>query len=343
MTRTATRRSGFTLVELLVAVALAIVILGLVIYIVNSATFDSYRVVGAGDRLSQWLIQAKYRAMRDEAPRGLRLYINNGVVTECALIEQPQAWAPPDPNVRLHVVYLSSDGTTRPTGNSNRRVFVSFPNSLLRDDFTTAVAAGDLLQIPELGYSARLLQIIPIAPGPAAPGVPAPPSIMPRDLLAELILDDSGVNWGPGVELGAAYSNTAGEQNQSTLIVSGFVFYRREQEVLGEPTLLLPSGMVVDMAASATGLPTTGVYDILFAPSGQVYVSGAQSGFIGLLLRDANKLPGQPTVALPAQYDVAGEMVIVAIYTKTGMVATFPVANEPDPFRYAKEAVNAGL
>jgi Tfp pilus assembly protein FimT len=342
MTRTANRRSGFTLVELLVAVALAIVILGLVIYIVNSATFDSYKVVGAGDRLSQWLIQAKYRAMRDEAPRGLRLYINNGVVTDCALIEEPQAWAPPNPNVRLHFVYLN-DGTTRPTGNNNRRVFVSFANSLLRDDFTNAVSAGDLLQIPELGYSARLLQIIPVATGPAPPGVPAPPSIMPRDLLAELILDDSGVNWGPGVELGAAYSNTAGEQNQSTLIVSNFGIYRRSQEVLGEPTLLLPRGMVVDMGASATGLPTTGVFDILFSPSGQVFVNGAQSGFIGLLLRDANKLPGQPTVALPAQYDLAGEMVIVAIYTKTGMVATFPVANGPDPFLYAKEAVNAGL
>src|SRR5205814_1794685 len=128
MTRTADRR-GFTLVELLVAIALAIVVLGLAIYIVNTATFDSYKVVGSGDRLSQWLIQAKNRALRDKAPRGLRLIVNaSGQVTECAFIEQSEPWVRPAPvkpddgtdplvqkPVRLHLLYLS-DGTTPPAG-----------------------------------------------------------------------------------------------------------------------------------------------------------------------------------------------------------------------------------
>src|SRR3982750_3750003 len=135
MTRAAARRRGFTLVELLVAIALAIVILGLTIYIVNTATFDSYKVVGSGDRLSQWLIQAKNRALRDKAPRGLRLIINNGLVTECAFIEQSEPWVRPTPTkpddgndplvqkpVRLHFLYQSS-GTTVPVGSNQRRVF----------------------------------------------------------------------------------------------------------------------------------------------------------------------------------------------------------------------------
>src|SRR6476620_1997238 len=117
MTRTAPRR-GFTLVELLVAIALAIVILGLTIYIVNSATFDSYKVVGAGDKLSQSLMQAKNRALRDKQPRGVRLFVtdeyptgvkvaNLKVVKEYAFIEQPESWFPGDPTSAFQIEYFN--------------------------------------------------------------------------------------------------------------------------------------------------------------------------------------------------------------------------------------------
>lgn len=90
-------RRGFTLIELLVVMALMAVMAGFAILFFPNAA-SSAREARAATNLQGWLNIAKQRAMRDQAPRGLRLWVTsttvNGVtipnvVTDCQYIEQP--------------------------------------------------------------------------------------------------------------------------------------------------------------------------------------------------------------------------------------------------------------
>ena len=95
--RNVAARPAFTIIELLVAMALAITLLGLAVAVSQSSAFDSYKTVGAADRVSQWMLVAKNRALRDRAPRGVRLIMDSTGSTcrEIAYIEMPEAYVVP--------------------------------------------------------------------------------------------------------------------------------------------------------------------------------------------------------------------------------------------------------
>src|SRR5688572_2733931 len=105
MTRVLRRRPGFTLVELIVVIALIIVIAALTVAVFNSGFISSQRVTGGADRIGTAMLIAKQRALRDRAPRGVRFHLTpdprdptvpprSFVVTEFQYIEQPDAWSP---------------------------------------------------------------------------------------------------------------------------------------------------------------------------------------------------------------------------------------------------------
>ncbi len=92
-------RNGFTLIELLVVMSLIAVLATLAIMFFPNAA-SSQVEARAGTLVQGWLTMAKQRAMRDQAPRGVRLWVNNttfyagatlmtNVVTDCQFIEQP--------------------------------------------------------------------------------------------------------------------------------------------------------------------------------------------------------------------------------------------------------------
>src|SRR5437868_2093965 len=83
------RRHGFTLVELLVVMGLLLVLAALAVMIIPSISNDQRATQGA-TQLQQWLEIAKQRAMRDRAPRGIRLVPGSiaGQITELEYIEQ---------------------------------------------------------------------------------------------------------------------------------------------------------------------------------------------------------------------------------------------------------------
>lgn len=355
MTSTAARRVGFTLVELLVAIAIAIAILGLALYVANSATFESYKVVGSGDRLSQWLMIAKNRALRDKTPRGIRLFVTTNPatptlqqVTECAYIEQPDAWIPSDPGTKFQVFFKwsgsaytsNTSANPAPQPNVTGNVYLTLSGNDVAAFSAAGVQQGDTIVVPDIGIACQALS------GPTAPDADAPAGVSFQFSVALL------------PDLGAANTNTTGSTpTVATYQTSNFGIYRQPQLLLGEPTLQIPSGMAIDVANSVEGsstLPLSGTspnqfYDILFAPGGEVI--GKTTGFIGLLLRDVNRVPASVqlgTTPNPNDYDKAGEMIAVAIYTRTGAIATQPVANVAgqaggDQFNFAKDAINTGL
>ncbi len=83
-------RAGFTLIELMVVILLLLVLTTIAVLIVPTM-FGQQRASEGASQLQGWLLIAKGRALRDQAPRGIRLNIQAGTrfVTDLQYIEQP--------------------------------------------------------------------------------------------------------------------------------------------------------------------------------------------------------------------------------------------------------------
>ena len=99
-------------------------------------------------------------------------------------------------------------------------------------------------------------------------------------------------------------------------------------------------------------------FDILFAPSGQVY--GNTSGLICLWVRQVGgQFPLHPRQTDPvarldcdplAAYNSAAQQSLIVVYTKNGLIATQGINPPPaaptvgyDPYQFAKDGINTGL
>ncbi len=343
--RTPAARPAFTIIELLVAMALAVTLLGLAVAVSQSSAFDSYKTVGSADRVSQWMLVAKNRALRDRAPRGVRLIMDSTGSTcrEIAYIEMPEPYIVP-PGARLALVYSASGS---PLMITDKQVFLT---GVSYADFSASVSVGDLFTIPELGGAYKVDAIAdasgyPAASKPAGATIELSVGLNPTD--HKLRLPD----------LGAAYSPTpgAGQPLNPVYVTANFGIYRQARPLLGEPTQQLPLGMVIDLASSVkTGPPMSPIYnhniplvgvnrDILFAPSGEVMF--ASEGLIVCLMRDINRNPAAIDLTNQTDLDKAGQMILIAIYAKTGAIATQNVApiSQNDPYKFAKDGINTGL
>src|ERR1017187_5521317 len=84
-------RSGYTLIELLVVISIIAVLAAITVAFLPSAAANATEA-RAAIQLQGWLNIAKQRALRDQAPRGLRLWpsaANPLQCIECQYIEQP--------------------------------------------------------------------------------------------------------------------------------------------------------------------------------------------------------------------------------------------------------------
>ena len=344
--RTPAARLAFTIIELLVAMGIALTLLGLAVAVSQSSAFDSYKIVGSADRVSQWMLVAKNRALRDRAPRGVRLIVDPATNTckEIAYIEMPEAYIVP-PGARLALVYSVPVMPMPPTTISDKQVFLT---GISHADFIASVSIGDLFTIPELGGAYKIdaiadASLLAAASKPAGATIELRIGASPAEHVARL------------PDLGAAYSPTPGPglPLNAVYVTANFGIYRQARPLLGEPTQQLPLGMVIDLASSmeTTGspmyshnIPLVGTNrDILFAPSGEVMF--ANEGLIVCLMRDINRNPAKIDLRIQTDLDKAGQMILIAIYAKTGAIATQNVApaSVGDPFRFAKDGINTGL
>jgi len=84
-------------------------------------------------------------------------------------------------------------------------------------------------------------------------------------------------------------------------------------------------------------------FDILFSPSGELI--GVNGGIVALTLRDTTRAASVSPLTNQTKYDLAGQMILICIYAKTGAIATQTVAppSVNDPFKFAKDGINTGL
>src|SRR5262249_45345386 len=121
------------------------------------------------------------------------------------------------------------------------------------------------------------------------------------------------------------------------------------RQISGEQPLLLPQGVLIDFGInpnyaggkailSTPPLRTTGVYEILFAPSGAVVGQGTGLGPLLLWVRDNSNATQKSTTL------IRGGATLVTVQTRTGFIATHPVANSTtDPYLFARDARSSGM
>lgn len=322
------RRNGFTLVELMVAMSIAIILAGMTVGLVYSTgAATSQKVVGAADKVSGWLMIAKNRAVRDGNAQGVRFFIDGDKVTQAQYIEKPPKPFVPnptgDPNgARIVLVYTDGNGNGI-VDPAEKQVFYYPGNGPPSASvFGTSVNTGDMLMLSEFGTAFRIDSI----------GSDTTISLGGTSVTArQLTLADFP-------ETGAAHA--AG--GEAAHVTYGVAFQGQPRPVFGEQTLQIGENTCIDYRTTP-GITTLGVsapagyFDVLFSSSGQVYAATSTS-ITALWVRDPTKTGN------PFDFPNAGEQVLVVVYPKTGSISTCLVNAGPGgAHKFAYEGINAGL
>ena len=311
-------RPGFTLIELLVVIGLILVLVGITVSISSSGLIDSHRTVGAGDRASGWLIIARSKAQREGAPRGVRFIRDAGnpsLIKEAQYLEVPDPYTP-QPNPLSPTIRPLI--TLADDGAGNRTATVNL-STINIGDLIANVEAGDTLSLPDFRVLVRITGAIP------------PSGVIP---VSGTFLPQFGGN--------------------TQVTTSNFGFIRKARPMLGEPILQITGDNAIDASLSqfAPGSDPS-VIDILFAPNGEVI--GTTQGKTILWIRNPTFSPTFATTFNRSQYEQAGQMGLIAVYTKTGAISTHPVAlpqgsatavfGSPttEPYQFANDGRSSGL
>jgi prepilin-type N-terminal cleavage/methylation domain-containing protein len=289
-------RPGFTLVELLVVMGLILVLASLALMIIPSISSEQRATQGA-TQLQQWLESSKQRALRDRAPRGLRLVPGSTFrqVTDVQFLEQA-------PDYHL--------GTAKATINGRSTTFYSRAKTTGLSPFVT-FDMFDPTNPTVLGANAPPIPLGVDDPNGSGADFPVLP--------------------GDSIELGgqiyritsAARRNVPNPggylQLASTPPAMATINYRiiRRARPVGDEPMTLPQNIIIDLnrglGYDLSYDPFTGAYDIMFAPDGRVVGMYAGLDKIILWVRDA-------TVA-----DNLNDPTLVVIYPRTGQIVAHPV------------------
>ena len=353
-------RTGFTLIELLVVMVLLAVLAALMIaFFPNAAT--SAREARAATQLQGWLNIAKQRALRDQAPRGLRLWIRlpdagafgpstwgsstNYQQFDVVLYDNGNGWGP------LSYRCIQANAGNAPTNGSYWTLnyivtdcqYIEQP-----DDF-----GGGTIVAPVAGSTqVTMAGVDPTNGFPVfSNGTSMYWSVQPGDYLEVygngLMHQITGVT--TAQIAGVTTPQLAFTPALPNAILTPTSSYRvlRAPRTVGEEMLKVPSNTLIDLSTNnifGNTLPaldsgnvgsTVRFMDILFSPSGTVITKGLTSDKIHLWVRSPNKVnPGDP---------FAGDPTIVSVFVRTGFVGAFPpdkigvlMGVPPNPYTFVK-------
>jgi prepilin-type N-terminal cleavage/methylation domain-containing protein len=299
--RNQAKRAAFTLVELLVVIALILILAALGVAFLP-AIGDTARQARAATDLQQFILTVKQKALRDQVPTGIRLIPSVDPVTgyvkvhQCQVIQQPDDFAvsPVSSNP-------AADGKLSATKLSHG-VAINVP-------YKGQIGPGDYLEVLGCGLMSKINSAGPYQVGKT-----------------QLILN-----------------------NPLPINVQPTLQYRivRAPRLTGDEPLDLPDGVIIDTDTNnkynnllpASAYPTSGVADIVFAPSGEVISSGVTTDSINLWVRDFKVgSNGIPLAANPTD----GQQTIIAIFVRSGLTAAHPPAPGNDPYAFILDGRTSG-
>jgi prepilin-type N-terminal cleavage/methylation domain-containing protein len=351
------RRGGFTLVELLVVTGLILVLTALAVGVAYSGILDSHKLTSGSDKLSGWLLQARAKAIRNQWPNGIRLVVTGNFITECQPIEAPEPFNP-NPNGSssgYRLVILRRQ-------NTNPEIHIVGGNAANLTTLGAEIGIGDTLTLTEFGTLHRISGfpvVVTTLQQLQNPSLPYHVTNNPYVAYPSLKLTVANTQLLPDLGSGMIHPvpPPLGTPVQATFVpqysTTQFGFQRVPRPTLGETPLQLPSGIAIDRDNSQLPPLVNGNYDILFGANGEVMNAGNQ-GRIVLWMRNPSYNRGaDPRFGgdLRVNYEAAGEMALITVYSKTGAIATHPVqlpqtpGPNPthDPYLFTKDGINSGL
>jgi prepilin-type N-terminal cleavage/methylation domain-containing protein len=148
-------RSGFTLIELLVVISIILALAALAVMFIPNLD-QQQRAAQGGSLLQGWLNIAKQRALRDQAPRGLRLYMTSDPTLPSTVADQAQYIEQPDD---------FTGGTLTGSGNA-----VAISGADLTggetDPTLWSVQAGDVLEVWGTGLVHQITGVTQVSASP---------------------------------------------------------------------------------------------------------------------------------------------------------------------------------
>jgi hypothetical protein len=321
---------------------------------------ERQRASRGADMLQGWLLIAKQRALRDGAPRGIRLIPptptptwDRAYVTQLQYVEQPDGYRPGALTDRGNPfdAQVSIDSSQT---NYDSLVLRFLPLSPSTDTVAPATQAQAMQQAYNaLGGTAP--DVI-VEHTNAYPGQPRRVISITPDTKNNLLV----------IKLDQKFQNPPPQNPPPP--TTNYVFYRSAQPIAGEPVLQMPRDIAIDISrdpnansgAAQTWFRTypqintgSGPFDILFDKTGQVIgSSGRVANRICLWVRDVSLLDPCPPNQLPP-----GDNTLITIYTRSGLIAAHPVADKDpntgantlvpgsswNPFAFTQEARSSGL
>jgi prepilin-type N-terminal cleavage/methylation domain-containing protein len=288
------RRLGYTLIELLVVISIIAVLAAITVAFLPSVAGNATEA-RAGVLVQGWLNVAKQRALRDQAPRGVRLWATSTniggvalspVCTECQYIEQPD-------DFNNGIIVSNAAGTSIGFSAMTNDLYNGYPGNISDMKYWN-VQPGDSLEVLGSGLmhviqtvpAGNVVTIYPPLPSPIA--VPTP----------------------------------------NYRIV-------RVPRPVGDEMLKMPDGTVVDLATNFNfgsplplvyepGNPSPVAVDVLFGPSGAVISRSMASGNINLWVRT-------PDAGNPAD-PFRGSPTIISVFVRTGFVGAYPPSWQGSPY-----------
>ncbi len=372
-------RPAFTLIELLVVIALIGFMAALGIMVVGNVNEESRSPRGAS-QVQQWLQIAKNRALRDRAPRGVRLIrdtTNPNYVFSLQYLEQPEDF------------YVAGAAITGYDANT-----VTFTSTVT--DFTGGFAAdatqitwpiqvGDYLEVngglphritsvtvdlkTKTAYQLSLAQTI-LTTGTAAAGGTTLTVTNPANIGVNCYLNvDVGKNqetvtvmaFNADGSLQVQVQNGTGKfaaaHNGVAVLSDGLCCatptttwrIRRAPRPAGDEQMDMPQDIGVDLSTNATYAAFSG---------GALPANAKAGGAIDIVFSPSGEIVGPLATgeaiylwvrdttlpAPPAPASFQGDSTVVVIYTRSGAIAAHPVDSTPngDPYRFTRDGRSSG-